>query len=546
MSEESRNREILSAALSAHVSELRLFWREASVTCRWLVPDAEHCTVDEGTVRYLKAFREKADQIVNEDVRKMWLEKSAPVTEAADSAGPFPIRTLTWLLRVAESPHRDDLSMDSWNLYLWNVRLSDLPSRILHKLSNYIENTGKLAMMDFDALCSRLVLALQNRLPEGAEKFHDRERQLLIHRFDRLRRFRNLIFYGVPNIGKANLSKELIRNWKSMTGREIGAHCVTVFHPNVSYGDMIERRLSTGQSRFLLDDGGDLSSPVVHATHIGSVKYFFEYSDDGIQEGLFLALCRAAAHNPDRDYVFMIDCIDEARVSDVFGEVGHMLDSFARVPWHPGVDGAGGVWDLDAAGARSTRLTHSGRVFFIPSNVYVLGTANEENIWHESIDSRLIQSFALERLDAFMAEDLRVKMLADRSMEAFARLEEYVGHSVALWDRINSHLIAEGGHRNLLGYGPLFSMCEEILESSDVHDANRIVLGTWRYRMMPPLIQKMENMLKHSNCDEMGVRRRVLDELILTLNQSWLRLKVSVEGIAPYEALEVKFQNDYL
>ena len=64
--------------------------------------------------------------------------------------------------------------------------------------------------------------------------------------------------------------------------------------------------------------------------------------------------------------------------------------------------------------------------------------------------------------------------------------------------------------------------------------------------MMPPLIQKMENMLKHSNCDEMGVRRRVLDELILTLNQSWLRLKVSVEGIAPYEALEVKFQNDYL
>ncbi len=552
MTEENRSRDILSAALSAHVSELRLFWRASGITCRWLVPDGEHCYVDEGTIKYLREVQTQAEQILDSNIRKVWLEKVTPLTESDEFCEPYPLKTLTWLLTVADSPEQNDHLNESRDMLHWSVKLTELPSRILHKLSNYLEMQGKQSSVDFETLSARFVRAIENRRPQEEAKFQEKEHRLLIQRFDRLRRFKNLVFYGVPNIGKANLSKELIRNWKSMTGREIGAHCVTVFHNNVSYEDMIERRIAGVQPRLLLDDGGELSSPLVHAPHVGEVKYFFEYSDVDIQEGLFLALCRAAVHNPNKDYLFMIDCIDEARVSDIFGEVGHMLDSFARVPWKNNREFTNaseklqGAWNLEAQGARSIRLTHSGRIFFIPSNVYVLGTANEESIWKDTLDSRLIQSFALERLNACSAEELHVKILSPRSPEAFARLEEYVDHSIELWERINSHLIAEGGHRNLLGYGPLFSMCEEILDSCDVHDANRIALGTWRYRMMPPLVQKMERMLTHANDDQLGVRRRILDELMNTLNQSWLRLTVSIEGFAPYETIEVKYQNDYL
>lgn len=546
MTIESNHREVLSAALSAHVSELRLFWRETGLFCKWLVPDTEHCLVSSEIIDYLKAFRDQSEKIVHEEVREQWLEKAAPLLDEEDMAAPYPIRTLTWLLRVVESPHRDDMTIDSWNLYLWNVRFSDLPSRIMRKLNNYVESQGKQAIIDLDTLVSRFVLALQNSLPQDVEKRRDKERMMLIHRFDRLRRFKNLVFYGVPNIGRANISKQLIKLWKTMTGREIGAHCVTVFHPHVSYEDMIERRITSGQPRFLIDDGGDMDSPRVHETHLHDANYFFEYSSGEIQEGLFLALCRAAAHHPDKDYVFMIDCIDEASVSDVFGEVAHMLDSFARVPWRPGTDGQPGAWDLEAPGARTNRLSHSGRIFFIPSNVYVLGTANEENIWKNTTDSRLIQSFALERLNALDENDLRFAMLAGRDLASFARLEEYVEHSVTLWKKINDCLISVGGHRNMIGYGPLFSMCEEILQSSDVQDANRIVLGTWRYRMMPFLIQKMENTLTQTKDEEVCVERHILDQLIEVLNQSWLRLSVRIEGVSPNESIEIKFEDDYI
>ncbi|MBQ9818287.1 MAG: hypothetical protein IJM59_12600 [Proteobacteria bacterium] len=542
MVEKDNNREILSAALSAHVSELRLFWRETGLSCRWLVPDSEHCYVDEEAIMHLKEFREKAKEvIVSPEVCEQWFEKSAPLLECDEiGAMPFPLRTLTWLLRVVESPHREDLKMDSWNLYLWNVRINSLPSHIMRKLSDFLENDAKQALIDFDTLVSRFVQALEASYPTDTEKQKQIELMTLNKRFDRLRRFKNLVFYGVANIGKANLSKQLIGHWKQMTGREIGMHCVTVFHANLGYEDMVERRISgdcmAGRPSI------DHCAPRVIANHITEAKYFFEpFTNDNIQEGLLLSLCRAAAYNPDKDFVFMVDCIDEARLEDVLGEVSHMLDSFARVPWKKGVNGAPGAWDLEAPGARSIRLCQSGRIFFIPSNVYILGTANESGLFSGDVDDHMFQTFAVEYLQPKTADELRTTMLSNRSREAFARLEEYVAHSVELWDQLNSILIRAGGHKNIIGYGPLLSMCEEILQSCDVHDANRIVLGTWRYRMVPPIRVKMEALLHGSE-----EHRRALNEIIECLNQSWLRMHVEVEGLPGSEAIFMSFETEFV
>ena len=56
MADTNTNREIFSAALSAHVSELILFWHGTGLSCRWLVPDSEHCYVDDTIIGHLKAF----------------------------------------------------------------------------------------------------------------------------------------------------------------------------------------------------------------------------------------------------------------------------------------------------------------------------------------------------------------------------------------------------------------------------------------------------------------------------------------------------------
>lgn len=541
MTEKNNDRDILSAALSAHVSELRLFWRETGLSCRWLVPDGEHCCVDLEIIKYLKDFRSRAESLIeNESIRVEWLEKSESLLESDEEPGsmPFPLRTLTWLLRVAESPNRVDLSADTWNLYFWNVRMNDLPSHIIRRLSERSDGELKLPFVDFDTIAAKFVKALESVYPSDAETIRQTEMLKLNKRFDRLRRFKNLIFYGVANIGKANLSKQLISSWKQMTGREIGLHCVTVFHANMGYEEMVERRISgeclNGRPSI------DHCAPRVIAHHIHDAKYFFEpFTNDNIQEGLLLSLCRAAAYNPERDFVFMVDCIDEARLEDVLGEVSHMLDSFARVPWRKGEDGGPGAWNLEAPGARSIRLSQSGRIFFIPANVYILGTANESGLFEGTVDDHLFQTFAVEYLQPKNADELRSSMLSNRSYEDFARLEQYVMHSVELWNDINKKLIEAGGHKNVIGYGPLLSMCEEILQSSDVYDANRIVLGTWRYRMLPPIRVKMEMLLRGGKA-----HRDILNDIIFILNQSWLQMGVAVEGLPGTESIFMTFETE--
>ncbi len=236
----------------------------------------------------------------------------------------------------------------------------------------------------------------------------------------------------------------------------------------------------------------------------------------------------------------MADGIDEAKLDDVFGEVSHMLDSFARVPWRKAQDGGPGAWDLEAPGARTIRLSLSGRLFFIPANVYILGTANAANIFGAREDDRMLQAFAVEQLLAKTPEELRSAMLSGRSLEDFARLEQYVDHSVELWAKINEIFIRTGGHNNIIGYGPLLSMCEEILASSDVLDANRIVLGSWRYRMIPLIRAKMEALLRAGDN-----RRKALGDLIECLNQSWLRMNAQIEGMEGSESICMSFEPEF-
>ena len=152
------------------------------------------------------------------------------------------------------------------------------------------------------------------------------------------------------------------------------------------------------------------------------------------------------------------------------------------------------------------------------------------------VDEHLFQTFAVEYLPAKSADQLKAEMLAGCSRAEFARLEEYVGHTVRLWHEVNEILISVGGHKNLIGYGPLLSMCREILQSGDVLDANKIVLDTWRFRMMPPIRAKMEPMLYGD-----APQRKALDDLINLLNHSWLRIHVAIEGMPGSEAIYMVF-----
>lgn len=155
---------------------------------------------------------------------------------------------------------------------------------------------------------------------------------------------RNLILQGPPGVGKTFLAQHLAE--ALLGGRDDRRLRTVQFHQSYAYEDFVQGYRPDGRGGFRLKNGP-----------------FYEF-------------CLLAQRHPKQAYVFLIDEINRGNLSKIFGELLLLLEGDKRSP------------------AFAVPLTYSETPFFIPPNVYVVGTMNTADRSLALVDYALRRRFA--------------------------------------------------------------------------------------------------------------------------------------------------------
>lgn len=182
-------------------------------------------------------------------------------------------------------------------------------------------------------------------------------------------RKKNMVLQGPPGVGKSFLARRLA--WLLMGSKNAQQVEWVQFHPNYAYEDFVMGLRPDGHGHFQL------------------------------QAGKFLAFCARAAEDLDKPYVFVIDEINRAHLTKVLGELMYLLEADKRNEEH------------------AVRLSYDMREqsFFVPPNLYLIGTMNTADRSLATMDYALRRRFAfIPLLPAF--NEKFIQLLQEQGISA--------------------------------------------------------------------------------------------------------------------------------
>ena len=199
---------------------------------------------------------------------------------------------------------------------------------------------------------------------------------------------KNMVLTGAPGTGKTFMAKEIAAalvgncSWRCLSHGERTRVGFVQFHPSYDYTDFVEGLRPTKDNNFIR------------------------------QDGVFKQFCKRALAS-EEPHVFIIDEINRGELSKIFGELFYSIE--------PDYRGKAGIVKTQYQNMIEDNDEFKNG-FFIPKNVYIIGTMNDVDRGVEAMDFAIRRRFAWREVTA--AESANNMGLSDETKKVMNALNQ--------------------------------------------------------------------------------------------------------------------------